>query len=1771
MRLVALMIALSSVLLAATPAAAQAPTQGTKPFARPSLQAEALRLEPVLRRENTLQGRTGPQLAREADQARTRGDLRAAVAAFAALAVAEPANVDAWLRLSDLYRQIDTGQNWQERNDFRQRSTSAAYIGYQRARSRPDEARALHFLAEALMARFEHRDALAALRIALETNETQPVRERYEELLAQYGFRILAYQVDADASSPRVCFQFSDPIRPGLDATPFVAMPSGIPGNVSARDGELCVDGLRHGQHYEVKLRAGLPASTGETLARDADYRIYVRDRTPSVRFTGRNYVLPRIGQQGIPVVSVNLDQVRLFVYRIGDRSLAPTVLDDNFMAALSRNDARRLAREDSTPVWNGLLDVAKRDNEETTTAFPVAEALGDRLEAGVYVMIARRPDAPPPAMTDEEEARDDDWEPRSTQWFVVSDLGVAALTAGDGLHVELRSLATTRPVADAELRLVAVNNEILGTARTDAQGRARFEPGLTRGEGGLAPGVLVAVKDGDYGFLNLSQSAFDLTDRGVTGRAAPGPVDAYLFTERGVYRSSETVHVTALLRDPSGAAIRGLPLTLVLERPDGVEMRRTVVEDRGGGGYTWSAPLLANASTGTWRLKALVDPRRPPVGQTTFLVEDYVPDRLELTLERQSPAISREQPAAIAVSGRWLFGAPAADLALEGETIVSATDAPPAGLEGYRVGLADEQLTPLRRPLDGLPRTNAQGAARVSVPLPDLPASSRPLQVETTLRLVELAGRGVERSLAFPVLERRAWIGVKPLFGDSIGEGETATFDVAMLGANGQPAAQRGLRWELSRLESRLQWFRVDGRWNFELVSGARRVADGRVDVAPGQPGRIAAQVGWGRYRLDVSAEGANAPHTSVVFSAGWSGGEARAESPDILEVALDKASYAAGETARLRVVARFAGEATVRVVGEAVHETRSAALAQGQNTIDLPVGRDWGAGAYVVVSAFRPLDAQARRQPGRAVGVRWLAVDRSPRLLTVALDAPADMQPRRALRVPVRIGGAQGEEARVVVAAVDVGILNLTNHQPPNPADHFFGQRALGAELRDLYGFLIDGMQGARGRIRSGGDAPAELMASPPAQAPLALYSGVVQVGPDGAATVEFDIPPFAGTVRLMAVAWTPSRVGSASRDVIVRDPVVVTGTLPRFLAAGDRSRFLVELHNVDGPPGDYTVSVDVSGPVVMPADALRRTVRLDRGQRASVTIPVTAAGFGRAAFDLAVAGPQGVTSGQSYALGIHPATPVTTRRSVRTLAANGGTLEVGPDLLADVVPGTGAVSVSVQPSSVFDVPGLIKSLDRYPFACTEQTVSRALPLLYVSSLVADERDLGLDAPSGETIARAVERVFARQSSNGSFGLWGVGGDDLWLDAYVTDFLTRAKERGHLPAERREYQRGLDLALDRLRNQVANFSATDRDDAGSGAHAYALYVLARNGRPVIGDLRYLADARASDIASSLAQGQVAAGLALLGDRGRAQSLFVRATEGLGAAEPDEAGRADYGTNLRDGAGLLTLMSETNAEAQLRQRVLGLIERLRAQRRTMSTQENMWLALAAQGAREAGERILLEVAGQRRSGPLSRSFRASDLAAAPVVIRNVSTQALQAVVSVIGSPVAPEPAGGAEFQVERTYQRLDGARVDPRQVRQNERLVVILKITEPEPTFGRIVLEDRLPAGFEIDVPALVPSARLTGARAAPGGGDPEDPSANDGARPAYTEFRDDRFVAAWNRTEDSPQEITVAYIVRAVAPGSYAHPGPYVEDMYRPERFARGASGSVEVTAAP
>ena len=1635
------------------------------------------------------------------------------------------------LSLALAYQTGNTG----EKRRYRDQGIAAAVNGYLRADRPGLQADLLVFMAQGLDARGRGRETIPALRLAMDLSPRDEISQALDLAIGKYGFRVTDHRVDADAAEPRICAVFNENLQAtGVDYAPFVQSDaSGLAVEVAGR--ELCVSGLSHGTRYRLTFRAGLPSAAGETLVRPVTIEAYVRDRSPQVWFPGRAYVLPALGDAALPIASVNADTADLVLYRMSDRNLVEAFRQRYFSNPLAYWEVEDLADGMAEEVWRGTGQMQGNAeemlNREVTTLLPMGEAVRGR-KPGVYLLEASLPETDPYD------------NPPATQWFVISDIGLATMLGADGLHVFTRSLATGTAIEGARVQLVSRANSVLAEVETDAQGHARVPEGLTAGQGSAAPAlVVVRAGDDDMAFLSLTEPAFDLSDRGVEGRPAAPPIDVFATTDRGAYRAGEVVHATVLARDGRSEAIGGLPITAVLYRPDGVEYSRNLSQGSAAGGHVFDLPLGGNVPRGTWRLDFHADPDAPALASLTLLVEDFLPERIDFDLALPEGPIAVTDSPELTVSARYLFGAPGADLPIEGEVILRPSRSLDS-LPGVLFGRYDDQRGPQYGNLPFDQRTDARGRATLPVVFPEINAPGMPLQARINVRVSEGSGRPVERSLTRLLTGAGPMIGIKPAFDDDLPEGAEARFAVQALGPELAPVPMQ-VRWRINRVKTRYQWYAIDGSWTWDPITTRETVASGEVTLGA-QPADIAGRVDWGRYELVVEATGAAAGvASSVEFYAGWYGAADTTLTPDMLELSLDAPSYRPGDTATLRLVPRVAGKVLVTVMSNRLIAMQTLDATEGENVVTLPVSDDWGAGAYVTATLVQPMQDAAGHLPTRAIGLAYASVDPGKRQLTASFEGPDEAAPRGPLDVALKVeGAAPGTRVYATIAAVDVGILNLTSFDSPDPSGYYFGQRRLGMALRDIYGRLIDRSGALPGSVRSGGDAGAQMrmQAPPPTEELVAGFSGLLVVGDDGYARTSFQIPSFNGTVRLMAVVWSDTAVGQAERDITIADPVVVTASLPRFLAPGDTARLLLELVHAKGPAGDMALTVTGKG-VAVDSSMLPPRITLARGGTTRLSVPVSASRVGLGQIEVVLTTPDGARLTKTLMLPVQLGDPEVARLSRFTLAP-GESFTLDGEVFAGFVAGSGRATLTAGALARMNVAGLLDRLDRYPYGCTEQLTSRALPLLYFDDVArAIGQDSKQDIPA--RIDDAISRVLANQSASGSFGLWRPASGDLWLDAYVTDFLSRARAKGYEVPDI-----AFRAAMDNLRGRI-NYAADF--DYGGEAIAYALYVLAREGAAAMGDLRYYVDEKGDAFATALADAQMGAALAAYGDPVRADAMFRRAGEKLTRDMPDagQIWRDDYGTSLRDAAAVLALATEAGSNGVDR---AALSRRVALGGDPLSTQEASWSLLAA--AEMIGQMPAsgLSINGVSATGPVIEALEANTLGA-PLVLRNDGTAEVELSLSTFGVPLTPVPAGGKGYRIVRRYFTMQGEPMDVQEVRQGTRMVVVLTVQPFGKSEGRLMVSDPLPAGFEIDNPNLLAAGDI---------GALDWLELNSDAR--HTEFRQDRFLAAIDWRSD--KTFRLAYVVRAITPGSYRHPAASVEDMYRPSFRARGESGTVRIT---
>lgn len=1524
---------------------------------------------------------------------------------------------------------------------------------------------------------------------------------------------------------------------------------------------------------YKVTINPGLKAANGNELAEAQSKEIKTRNIAPSISFVGKGSLLPAKLDRGLPVASVNVEEVDIDFHRVnGDKleELFQLASDDGLREFWNLSRLKELA----TPVYSGRFALNPPPNKRRESRIPL-----DPIEAlrppGVYVAVMRAANRYDTDLTD-------------AIHFTITDIALHARFYGDRLDVNLRSIADGGALDKVQLRLLDKSGRQLGEASSTPDGLATFT-GLESDRGKNARYITAQL--GDYfTLLDIQRPALDLSDFNV-GQRPFRPTELFLYGPRDLYRPGEELVVSGLLRDQDGRSTHAPALKARFRKPDGALAREFTWQPQEGGYYETRYRLPAGAQTGKWRLQ--VDLPGGKVVDQVIRVEEFLPERMKLELQPggKVPLFAPGQELLAPVRGEYLYGAPAAGNALETQVAVRHFREPLPQWKGFQFGNLKEQDLLQEFALDEV-RLDAEGKVELKVPSRWQQARS-PLDIQLTCSLFESGGRPVTRGASHLVWPAdQALVGIKADFGaKNPEENREAGFEVILAKADGSLAAGRKLRAQLITEDRQYFWEWSSGQgWHYEF-SETEYAVEGAELTSADKPVRFKLPLKYGHYRLEVT-DVETGLLSSLRFHAGrdwyywWQRAQVdreQAARPDLVSLSLDKPVYQPGGTAVLTIVPPADGDAIVLMETDRPLWSKRLKVAKAGTKLELPIDPKLDRhDIYVSAVVFQPAGAGGNATPTRAFGLTPLRLDRKDRRLDISVEAPEKTRPNQQVSVKVRLTGSKANAStRVTLAAVDVGVLGITRFATPDPLEGFFGQRRYGIEVRDLYDRIISPGQGALARLRFGGGEEAEadkLHGEPPKSdvAILSLFSGPVQFNPEGMVSIPLQLPDFNGRVRLMALAYDEDHYGHAEREMTVAAAMVSQLSLPRFLAPGDSARLALDLHNLSGQSQDYRAILSADGPV----EILREPYvsELPDGDKKTLYFDAQGKGMsGQSRVRLVVEGlreqdGQPVGLQRQWHLGVRPAWPATSRRENRVLQP-GERYQPGPGLTEGLLPETTRLRLTVAASPILDLHEQLEHLLTYPYGCLEQTASSTYPLVLAdpAALAA----LKLESPFNEAerreqIRKGLERLYAMQKQSGGFGLWT--GDDAeahWLTAYVGDLLLDAREAGVEVAPER---------LERTLNQLGQYLrrngllteqrySSDPKHYAFAVKSYAGYVLARARQAPLGSLRSLYDQSAGDSQGGLPLIHLGLALHLMGDPPRGLAAIER---GLALGRKENGYYGDYGSPLRDTArALYLLLSHDVAKDKAAPLVFTLADQLRA-RRYLSTQERnaLFLAgLALTRQSQAPWQASLQLGAQQEridgQGGWSRLISGQELTAG-LQLTSDAQQPLYVSIQARGYGAQSPAPSGDNLTVARAYYDREGKHLEPKEVAEGDILLARLDVSSKERR-PDLLLVDALPAGFELENPNLPDSVRLDDLRI----DDKTVAEWNQAAGVQHQEFRDDRYLAALDLEAGASAHLF--YVVRAVTPGRYKMPPPLLEDMYAPEQFAVGAVPVAEVQVAP
>jgi uncharacterized protein YfaS (alpha-2-macroglobulin family) len=1498
---------------------------------------------------------------------------------------------------------------------------------------------------------------------------------------------------------------------------------------------------------YQITVNPGLRGMNGTVLTEAKSATVKTRPLQPSVNFDSKGTVLPLGYTSGLPVVTVNIAAVDVDFFRIKEPLLAEflTQSRDNGRYGWYANQLKQYGELS----YSGRFELTPEHNTRSKRDIPV-HTIDALKQPGLYFAVMRAAG---------------EYDQRHITWFTVTDIGVHIRQYRNQLDVHTSSLATGEPLRNVTLQLLGSGSHVLQENTTTAEGAASFTQDLKKAR------VLLARTDEQLTLIDLQQPALDLSEFEL-GKRPQLPVELFVYSPRDLYRPGETLILSGLLRDFDGRKTQAPVLDVLLRGPSGATVKEFKWQPGEAGYYQTEWAIPTDAPTGRWQLAVSGALQQTVV--YPFNVEEFLPERMKLTLAEgaeRTVKTSTVDKIILPVHGEYLYGAPAVGNRLSAFYQAEHWRSPVEALKDYQFGhLLDNSFTAHQELADFA--LDQQGKAELHIP-PGWRELQSPLKVHITTSLYESGGRAVTRSHPVLIWPTDSLVGIRPQFGkDNPPANSMAVFDVVKAKLSGELLAAPKLEATLIREDRQYFWQYNDHQgWHWEWTEKEFPVASETLTLAAAKSAQVRFPVDWGSYRLEVR-DLDSGQTTSVRFFAGddwyhdWQNAENRgAARPDRVNLALDKSRYKVGETAQLKILPPAAGEALIMVESDRPLWSKQLHIPAEGFSISIPIASDWQShNLYITALLVEPSGKTRQITPKRSLGLLHLPLDREERRLEVTFETPEKTRPSTTLKTRVKVTSPSGPPpAFVTLAAVDVGVLNISNFKTPDPFQHFFGPRRYAVELRDMYSDVIESQRADKAKLRFGGDADLARGGKAPQSDVqiVSLFRGPIALE-NGEADIPLGLPDFNGRLRLMAVAFGDEHFGSGETEVTVAAPVIMEIAMPRFLAFGDKAMIALDVQNMTEEPQTFTVSLDATAPIEMAP--LEHSLTLEPRQKTTLRAPISAVGFDgsgriRASLENAALG----RLERDWHLGVRPAYPAATLRKQQVLKP-GDSISVSAGDLSSAIPATLQGSVELSATVNLQVAAQLRELLAYPYGCLEQTTSRAHPLVYAS--LDNQARFNLKPISEEERLKrmqvGVDRVARFQKTNGGFGLWDKDAqEDQWLTAYATDFLLDARNQGlEVP------ESVLDKALQRLGYYLSSsgsfvgqhWSQEPRHYAFA-SRTYAAYILSRVKQAPLGALRTLYQRDFKDARSGLPQIHLGLALLNMGDQKAGQEALEKAVTNL----PErQMYFGDYGTKVRDlGQMIYLLLSHGKLTDEALELSLQLRDAIR-DRRWFSTQERTALFLSGialeQNANQTWSAGWQLGQGAQQSvsakGTWRKHLDAGDLAET-FKLASLHDKPLYADVLLNGygkEPPAPEESG---MSIDSNWYTVTGKPVTPQKVKTGELFLIHLSVTAKERVPDALLVH-LLPAGFELENQNLEHAIKLDEFRI-----DGKPLRELQEATPLkHREYRDDRFVAALDQAPWNPGHVF--FLVRAVTPGVYQIPPPIVEDMYRPEIRAIGNS---------
>jgi alpha-2-macroglobulin len=1183
------------------------------------------------------------------------------------------------------------------------------------------------------------------------------------------------------------------------------------------------------GQLY-VRIDKNLRARSGYDLAENFISVLSAPELPQEVDIQGDGGLLALSGERklsirsrGVPLIKFEIDrvlsnQINHLVSQTEGEFQAPEFKHGSF----DQDNISRIAREDQTI---SLQNKWKANYSAFDFSKYLQKPSDGGSERGLFFVKARG------------------WDPvtkkyikgaTASRFILVSDLGLLVKKNADHTSdVFVASIKTGEPVAGVTVELLGRNGIAVQSAKTSADGRVTFAS-VEKNEHEKKPVVYVARLGDDISFIPyarddrmLNFSRFDVD--GVT-KVLAEDLDAFVFTDRGVYRPGDEIHIGLVIKQRNWQGrLAGLPVeTEVVDARDlKVQTKKLALPATGFAEVSYTSSY--ESPTGEYTINVYLvknDKRSTLLGSTTVNVKEFLPDRMKIETRLSKTSAHgwvdpKEMRASIALAN--LYGTPATD-----RRVKSRVELSPAGFSfpefrdySFYDSLFDDKKVQQHETVDlGEEQTNADGAADFDLQLDRFANATYSMQFFAEAFEGE-GGRSITGQASVLVSALPYVVGYKSDGNLSyINANTPRTVDLLAVDPQLKRIAIENITLDVIAQENvSVVAKKENGSYGYESVLKERVAKSEKISIGPDGLRYQLPTNDPGDYIVELRDDGGR-KLSRIRFSVVGSGIVKRAlDKNSELQVKLARAQYNSGEEIEISITAPYAGSGLITIERDKVYALRWFKTDAASSVQRIKVPDSFEGSGYINVALIRALDSKEVFTSPLSYGVVPFTANIEKRRLKIDLQTAAISKPGE----PLHISYKTDRPSKIAVFAVDQGILQVSDYKLPDPLGFFFRKCALGVETAQIMDLIMPEFSVLRSMSAFGGDGGDQKQLNPfkrVTEKPVVYWSGIVDAD-STSREVIYNVPDyFNGTLTVMAVAVADEATGAAERDALIRGPFVITPSVPVLAAPGDDFEAGVTVaNNVEGSGENAEVQIRAeSSEHVQIVKAPSQTLRISEGREQSTAFSVHVKdklGSGTITF-IATAG--GKETRLRSTISVRP--PTTFMTQVRSSSFTKTSVDV--PTTRDMYPEFRKLIASVSALPLGLAQGLDVYLKEFPHGCSEQITSGAFCRL----VLANEADFGLDR---KEVSTQLENVFAvlrrRQNDQGAFGYWGPekGTEIDFMSVYAMHFLIEAKAAGFAPPP--------EMFASGLRNLQAMVAKEPSGLEDARTIAYAIYLLSREG----------------------------------------------------------------------------------------------------------------------------------------------------------------------------------------------------------------------------------------------------------------------------------------------------------------------------------------------------